>query len=79
MKKLVVCLTLAGLAMVATLQAGEKSDKSACCASTQAKGTTCTAKQASAKSTCCAKSMAAKKVDPTSVRGGMVLMQLSKR
>jgi hypothetical protein len=79
MKKVLVLLS--ALAMVATLQAGEKSDKSACCASTQAKGTTCSAKATASagKSACCAKSMAAQKTDSFAVKGGTLLMQMAKR
>jgi len=81
MKKLLVCLSVAALTTITSLQAGESAkDKSTC--STEAKSacsaemkSSCGAQTASSSKSCCSAGKVAKKKVDTSVKGATLLVR----
>ena len=68
MKRLIVCLTLAAIALVPAVQAGEKTDKTKAVSTAKAKDS-CAEKTA-----CCEKDAVTKnKVNPFAVKGATLL------
>lgn len=74
MKRIIVCLTLAALALVPAVQAGEKTDKNKTVSTAKAKDSCAEKTACSEKMSCCEKDSVTKnKVNPFTVKGAALL------
>ena len=74
MKRLIVCLTLAAIALVPAVQAGEKTDKTKAVSTAKAKDSCAEKTACSEKTACCEKDTVTKnKVNPFAVKGAALL------